>query len=82
MGLIMADFTTWTALLTTLRNAISNRDLALKSYRAPDGTFVEYRTFEELVQAEAWVAEKAAAESAVTGAPSRRVHTTPQGDSW
>ena len=78
----MADFTTWTALLTAVRNSIANRDTALKSYRAPDGTFVEYRILEELIQAEAWIAEKAAAETATSGVPTRRVHTTIQGDSW
>ena len=78
----MADFSTWTALLTALRNSIANRDLALKSYRTPDGTFVEYRSFDELVKLEAWVADKASAETATTGAASRRVHTTIQGDSW
>lgn len=78
----MADFSTWTALLTTLRNQIANRDLAVKSYKTPDGTFVEYRTFDELVRLESWVAERSAAESATSGAASRRVYATPQGDSW
>ena len=78
----MADFTTWSALLTAIRNSIANRDLAIKSYRTPDGTFVEYRTFEELVALESWVADKAASASATSGAPVRRVHTAIQGDSW
>ncbi len=78
----MADFTTWTALLTAVRNSISKRDTAVKSYRATYGTFFEYRTLEELIQAEARIAEKAAAETATSGVPTRRVHTTIQGDSW
>jgi len=78
----MADFTTWSALLTVLRNALSNRDLAVKSYRAPDGTFVEYRTIDELIRAEAYVADKAASESATSGVPTRRVHVAIQGDNW
>ncbi len=72
----MADFTTWAALQATLRNQIANRDLAIKSYRAPDGTFLEYRSFVELVKLEAWIGEKVEAEAATSGAASRRVHTT------
>ena len=71
----MADFTTWSALRDQLRDQIANRDLAVKSYRAPDGTFVEYRTFVELVKLEAWVADKAASENATSGAATRRVYS-------
>jgi hypothetical protein len=82
MGFFMADFSTWSSLLTALRNAIANRDLAVKSYKAPDGTYVEYRTFDELIRLEAWVADKASGESATSGQPIRRVHVAIQGDSW
>ena len=78
----MADFTTWSALLTQIRNDLANRDLTFKSYRSPDGTFVEYRSFTELKEIEAFVADKAANESATSGQPTRRVHTAIQGGSW
>lgn len=80
--LFMADFTTWTAFHTVLKNQIANRDMLVRQYRSPDGTLVEFRTFDELLAMEAVVAAKAAAESATSGAASRRVYATCQGDSW
>lgn len=79
----MADFSTWSALLTAIRNSLANRDLAVGSYRTPDGSQVEYRSFEELKQLEAWAIKKAAEASAASGVATRRTHSKPfSGGSW
>lgn len=78
----MADFSTWTALHTAIKNQIANRDLTVRQYRSPDGMLMEFRSFEELLGIESAVAAKAASESATNGAASRRVYATCQGESW
>ena len=78
----MADFTTWTAYYTALKNDLNNRGFLTKSYRAPDGTFVEYRSIKDMQEAIAYASNMAGSESVTAGQPSRRVHTTIQGDSW
>lgn len=80
--LFMADFTTWAAMHTAIKNQIANRDMMVRQYRSPDGTLVEFRSFDELLAIEAAVASKAAAESATSGAASRRAYATCQGESW
>ena len=76
----MADFTSWSAMLTDLKNKIANRDLAVHSYRTPDGTFVQYRTIEEMFAAIGEIEARIEADSATSGKPSRRCHTAIQGD--
>jgi hypothetical protein len=70
----LADFTTWTALLASIRNALANRDLAVGEYRAPDGTFFRYRSIDELIRIEGEIAAKAAQENAATGTATRVSH--------
>lgn len=76
-------FTTWTALRDALRDSIATRDLSVSEYRTPDGTMVKYRTFQELVQLEAWASTKAEAESASANVACRRVCTVASsGGAW
>ncbi len=78
----MADFSSWSDLHAAIKNALANRDGAVGSYRTPDGTMVTYRSVEELIKLEQWAAAKAAAESAASGAASRRVCAVGSGGSW
>ena len=78
----MADFTTWTAYYTALKNDLNNRGFLTKSYRAPDGTFVEYRSIKDIQEAIAFAKTMSEADTATSGAASRRVYATGQGDSW
>ena len=59
----MADFTSWSSLLSSIRNSLANRDLAVGEYRTPDGTQVVYRSLAELRELEGWAAERAATEA-------------------
>jgi hypothetical protein len=78
----MADFTTWTAFYAALLDAIANRDPAVKQYRRPDGTLVEFNSPAEMIDYAARVKPLADAETATSGSASRRAHATGQGDSW
>ena len=78
----MADFTTWTAALASLKNDIANRDFMLKAYTSPDGTQVTYRTLPEITGYLALVTDLANAESATSGAATRRCYVTTSGDTW
>jgi len=70
----MADFTTWTAFETAVLNDISNRVPGIKSYRTPDGTFVEARTPDEMEKLLSLAADKKAIADASTGVATRRSH--------
>lgn len=78
----MSDFTTWTAFKTAVLNDLNNRVPGIKSYRTPDGTFVEARTPEEVFKLIGEIEARIESDSATSGVPSRRVHTAIQGDSW
>ena len=78
----MADFSTWTALHTSLKNALANRDLTVRRHRAPDGTEIDFRDLEDLRALESWVADKVAAESASQGRATRRCSVIPTGGNW
>lgn len=78
----MADFTTWAALETQIKNDLNNRDLTVGEYRAPDGRMLRYRTANELRDLLGLVSSFSTTESVVSGAPSRRAYVKAHGGSW
>lgn len=78
----MADFTSWAALETQIKNDLSNRDLTVGEYRAPDGRMLRYRTADELRDILGLVSSFSTTESAATGAASRRAYVRAHGGSW
>lgn len=68
----MADFTSWSDLVSSLKNSLANRDGITAEHRAPDGTYVKYRSVEEIKDLLAWAESKADADSASTGQATRR----------
>lgn len=79
----MATFSTWTSLLTQLKDDLASRDLTVGQYRGPDGVEIQYRSLAELRELEAWVGSKAEAESASSGIATRRTYAKPfSGGPW
>jgi hypothetical protein len=60
-------FTTWSALLTSLKNDLAGGTWARKQYSTPDGSSVTYRDIDEFLKFYRFVEDKAGAESSSSG---------------
>jgi hypothetical protein len=72
--------TSWSDLLGVIRAKLAAGNPAVGMVRTPDGGQVQYRTIDELIKLEAWVAAQAEAETARPG--SRRANAVAAGGSW